>query len=205
MIMMVTDRGRVGGSLDRLADAIGRAARAGADAVQIREGSLDDRTLIDFVTRIVASVPSRVRILVNGRTDVALAAGAAGVHLRGDCVPASRVRAIVPHGFLVGRSVHSRDEALAAEADGGCDYLMFGTVFPSRSKPAGHAAAGVGLLGEVCRAVALPVVAIGGVNQARAAAVARAGARGVAGIEMFAAGDDRALAAAVARMRRAVQ
>jgi thiamine-phosphate pyrophosphorylase len=152
---------------------------------------------------MVASAPSRVRILVNRRADVALAAGAAGVHLRGDCVPASRVRAIAPHGFVIGRSVHSRQDARAAEADGGCDYLMFGTVFPSSSKPEGHAAAGVGLLGEVCRAVALPVLAIGGVNEARAAAVAGAGASGVAGIEMFTAADERALADALARMRAA--
>ena len=203
MIMMVTERGRFGGSLDRLADAIVRAARAGVDAVQVRERGLDDRTLLDFVTRVVAGVsPTAARVVVNGRVDVALAAGAAGVHLRGDCMPASRVRAIVPDGFLVGRSVHSREEAQTAEADGGCDYLIFGTVFPSSSKPQGHAAAGVDLLREVCRTVRLPVVAIGGMNEARAAEAARAGARGVAGIEMFAGADEGALAAAVAQMRR---
>jgi thiamine-phosphate pyrophosphorylase len=118
-------------------------------------------------------------------------------------MPASRVRAVVPDGFLVGRSVHSREEAETAEADGGCDYLIFGTVFPSNSKPQGQAAAGVDLLREVCRTVRLPVVAIGGMNEARAAEAARAGARGVAGIEMFAGADEGALAAAVAQMRRA--
>jgi thiamine-phosphate pyrophosphorylase len=205
MVMMVTDRRRFGGSLDRLADAIGRAARAGVDAVQIREPGLDDRTLVDFVTRIVASVPLPVRTLVNGRADIALAAGAAGVHLRSDCVPASRVRAIVPRDFLIGRSIHSPAEAMAAEEDGGCDYLMFGTVFPSSSKPFGHPVAGVGLLSDVCSAVSLPVVAIGGIDGARAADAARAGARGVAGIEMFAEADEPALAAAIARMRGAFE
>lgn len=204
MVMMVSDRGRFGGSLDRLADAIVRAARVGVDVVQIRERGLDDRTLIDFVTRVVAGVrQTGLRVVVNGRVDLALAAGAAGVHLRGDCVPASRVRAIVPHRFLVGRSVHSRAEAETAEADGGCDYLIFGTVFPSNSKPQGHAAAGVDRLREVCRAVRLPVVAIGGIDEARAAETARAGARGIAAIEMFASIDEHALAAAVTQIRRA--
>ena len=204
MVMMVSDRGRFGGSLDRLADAIVRAARVGVDVVQIRERGLDDRTLIDFVTRVVAGVSQTgLRVVVNGRVDLALAAGAAGVHLRGDCVPASRVRAIVPHRFLVGRSVHSRAEAETAEADGGCDYLIFGTVFPSNSKPQGHAAAGVDRLREVCRAVRLPVVAIGGIDEARAAETARAGARGIAAIEMFASIDEHALAAAVTQIRRA--
>jgi thiamine-phosphate pyrophosphorylase len=202
--MMVTDRRRFG-SLERLADAIARAARAGVDAVQIRERGLDDPTLIDFVARTVASVPRATRVIVNARVDVALAAGAAGVHLRGDCVPASRVRPIVPPGFFIGRSVHSREEAQAAEADGGCDYLIFGTVFPSNSKADGHAAAGVDRLRDVCRAVSLPVVAIGGINEARAETAAGAGARGVAGIEMFVSGDEPALAAAVARMRGAFE
>ena len=204
MIVMVSDRRRVGG-LDRLSEAIGRAARAGADVIQIRERDLDDRTLCDFVKRAVAVTrDTGARVVVNARIDVALAAGADGVHLRGDCVPASRARAILPPGFLVGRSVHSRAEAQAVEAEGGCDYLIFGTVFPSTSKP-GHEPAGLGTLEEVCQAVRLPVVAIGGVDAARAAEVARAGAKGVAGIEAFATGDEAALGRMIERMRVAFQ
>ena len=203
---MISDRRRFGGSLDRLAEAIVRAGRAGVDVIQIRERELDDRALCGFVGRAIASLRgTAARVVVNARIDIALAAGAAGVHLRGDCVPASRVRPIVPDGFLVGRSVHSREEARAAEADGGCDYLIFGSVFPSNSKPRGHEPAGLDLLRDVCRAVRLPVVAIGGMNAARAAEVARAGSRGAAGIEMFAGADERALAAAVAAMRRAFE
>ena len=205
-IVMVTDRQRHGGSLDRLVDAIGRAARAGVDLVQIRERDLDDRTLVALVTRALTAVrETRARVLVNERLDVALAAGAAGVHLRGTCVPASRARAIAPPGFLVGRSVHSREEAQSADQEGGCDYLIFGTVFPTAGKSEGHVAAGPDALREVCGAVRLPVVAIGGMNGARAADAARAGARGVAGIGMFAAGDERSLAGTVDQMRKAFE
>lgn len=205
-IVMVTDRQRLAGSLDRVAGAIARAARAGVDLVQIREPDLDDRALAAFVTRAATSIRgTRARVVVNGRADIGLAAGAAGVHLPGSGVPAPRVCAIVPQGFLVGRSVHSRAEAQAAESAGGCDYLIFGTVFPSNSKPPGHPAAGLDVLRDVCQAVRLPVIAIGGINAARAADVAHAGAKGAAGIELFANADEGALAAAVERMRRAFE
>ncbi len=81
---------------------------------------------------------TRTRILVNDRLDVALAAGAHGVHLRGDSMPASRARSLAPIGFLIGRSVHSVDEAVRRHADGGVDYLLFGAVF------ADHVQAGSG-------------------------------------------------------------
>ena len=90
------------------------------------------------------------RLLVNDRIDVALAARADGVHLPGRAVSSAAVRAIVPDGFLVGRSVHSAAEAIEAARDGGCDYLVFGSVFESASKPAGHAVAGLDALARVC-------------------------------------------------------
>ena len=83
------------------------------------------------------------------------------------------------------RNVHTLAEARAADAEGGCDYLIFGTVFASRSKPADHPIAGVDALAAVCRSVRLPVLAIGGVGPQNAEEVARAGAAGVAGISLF--------------------
>ena len=74
---------------------------------------------------------------------------------------------------------------MAAEAAGGCDYLLFGTVFASDSKPEGHVAAGLDALRRVCERVRLPVLAIGGMTIERAAAVARAGAAGIAAIGVF--------------------
>ncbi len=182
MICLVTDRRR----FDVL-DAVGAAAGEGVDLVQVREHGLDDRALLELVRRVLDRVGgTATRVVVNDRTDVALASGAHGVHLRGDSVPAARVRGLVPPGFLIGRSVHALDEAVAIDREGAVDYLIFGTVFPSASKPGGHHVAGVQALAAVCAAVRVPVLAIGGIDAARAAEVRRAGARGVAAIGVFA-------------------
>ena len=95
------------------------------------------------------------------------------------------MRERVGKGFLIGRSVHDLAEATAADRDGGCDYLLFGTVYPSRSKPEGHRVAGLDALRDVCRGVSLPVVAIGGITRERVAAVSAAGAAGIAAIGLF--------------------
>lgn len=160
--------------------------RQGVDVVQVRERDLDDRTLLILVEQIVAAVTgTATQVLVNGRADVAISAGAHGVHLRGDSPPASRVRAIVPPGFILGRSVHSLAEIDAAVADGACDYLMFGTVFPSAGKPPGHPVAGLDALAEACRRSPIPVIAIGGIDPPRIAAIAQSGAAGFAAVAMF--------------------
>jgi thiamine-phosphate pyrophosphorylase len=186
----------------RILAAIAATARAGATLIQIREPGLDDRALFALVSRAVeATAGTPARVVVNDRADVAMAASAAGVHLRGSSVPASRVRALAPPAFLIGRSVHAVEEARAVEAEGGCDYLVFGTVFPSASKPAGHRPAGLSRLREVCDAVALPVLAIGGLTEGRAPAAARAGAAGLAAIGLFA--DPESAGTAVAAVRRA--
>jgi thiamine-phosphate pyrophosphorylase len=172
---------------DRLVAWASVVARAGVDLIQIRERGLDDRRLVALVREVCDAVRgSEARVVVNERTDIALAAGAAGVHLPGSAPQPSRVRAIVPRGFLVGRSVHSEEEAVLAERDGGCDYLVFGTVFPSSSKPAGHPVAGVNALRAIAERVRLPVVAVGGVDAVRATEVAKAGAGGIAAIGLFA-------------------
>ena len=91
---------------------------------------------------------------------------------------------MAPRPFLVGRSVHSVEEAVAAADEGGLDYLIFGTVFESASKP-GHAAAGVAGLADVSGATRLSVLAIGGMTRERIPDVMAAGASGVAAISMF--------------------
>ena len=182
----VTDRRRYQLSLDQLIDRIVSATAAGADVVQIRERDLPDAQLAALVRKVVAALASSgARVLVNDRVDVAIAAGAAGVHLRADAPPASRVRAIAPDGFRVGRSVHSLAEVDAAVGDGGCDYLMFGTVFESSGKPGGHPVAGLDALAAACRRSPLPVIAIGGVTRARIADLMAAGATGFAAVDMF--------------------
>ena len=182
----VTDRRRLAVSVDALVDRAARAARDGVDVIQVRERDLPDGELVALVRRVVAAVAgTATRVLVNDRTDVAIASRAHGVHLRGDSVPASRVRAIAPQGFTIGRSVHSAEEIDAAIAAGGSDYLLFGTVFASAGKPSGHPVAGLGALADACRRSPLPVIAIGGIDAARLDDIARTGAAGFAGVGMF--------------------
>jgi thiamine-phosphate pyrophosphorylase len=184
---MITDRSRfAAGWEEALLARIAAAVRGGVDLLQVRERDLDARTLTRFVQRCVAAAAgTRTRVLVNDRVDVALAAGAHGVHLRSDSMPAPRVRAMTSPAFVVGRSVHSREEAARAAAEGGLDYLLFGTVFATASKP-GIAAAGVGTLADVARSTRLPVLAVGGITAARVPAVVDAGAAGFAAIGLFA-------------------
>jgi thiamine-phosphate diphosphorylase len=187
VVCMISDRRRLGGQAeDALVAIVGAAARAGIDLVQLRERDLDGGALVRLVARSIdASRHTRTRVLVNDRVDVALAAGAHGVHLRGDSLPAPRVRAVVPRGFLIGRSVHSREEAARVSAEGGVDYLMFGTVFSTASKP-GVSPAGIEGLADVVRASPLPVLAVGGITVDTARGLGRTGAAGIAAIGVFA-------------------
>ncbi|MGH2585320.1 MAG: thiamine phosphate synthase, partial [Dehalococcoidia bacterium] len=124
----------------------------------------------------------------------ALACEADGVHLAGG--GAEIGESDLPPTLLLGRSVHSLDAARRAEAEG-ADYLVLGTIFPSRSHP-GVLTGGTALVAEVSRVVAVPVIAIGGIATENAGAVIEAGASGVAVISaIFAATEPRAAAAAL--------
>jgi thiamine-phosphate pyrophosphorylase len=182
---MITDRRRLAGAEDALVQRVAAAAAAGVDLVQVRERDMEARDLSRLVERCVDAVKgTRTRILVNDRLDVALTTGAHGVHLRSDSMPASRARPLAPIGFLIGRSVHSAAEAVAACAGGGLDYLLFGAVFATASKP-GQAPAGVNALADVAAAVSLPVLAVGGVTRATAPQLAGTGCAGFAAIGWF--------------------
>jgi thiamine-phosphate pyrophosphorylase len=177
-----------GGTHRALVSLISEAAVAGVDLIQIREPSLDDRALLTLTRDAIETVgQTAARVVVNDRLDIAVAAHASGAHLRGESFSAARLRPIVPPGFLIGRSVHDVDQAIAAAASG-CDYLIFGTVFPSRNKPPGHPVAGLGQLSEIATAVRIPVLAIGGISTENAVDVINAGAAGVAGIDLFRSG-----------------
>lgn len=181
--MLVTDRRRFGLSAAALVE---RVARADVDLIQVRERDLTDWELLELLRAMVrATAGFRTKVLVNDRPDVAIAAGAAGVHLRSDSAPGARVRAMVPAGFVLGRSVHSLRDVDAALAAGGYDYLLFGTVFPSPGKPPDHPVAGLDGLAAACSRSPIPVMAIGGIDAARLADVAATGAAGFAGIGMF--------------------
>ena len=162
------------------------AVAAGIDYLQVRERDLEAAALGELVEELVAiAAGSSTRVIVNDRLDVALSCGAAGVHLRGDSVPASAARQIVPPGFLIGASVHTIAEALDAGPD--VDYLNAGTVWATPSKPTASpdALLGVDGLARIAAAVPVPVLAIGGVTTARLATIARTGAAGAAAITWF--------------------
>jgi thiamine-phosphate diphosphorylase len=170
-----------------LVPSITSAARAGVDLIHIRERHLPARDLLSLViASLQAAADTAARVIVNDRLDIALAAGAHGVHLRGDSCPPPAVRRLTPDKFIVGRSVQSLEEAAAVDDEGACDYLVFGTVFASATKPIDHRPAGLDALRAVCERVRVPVLAIGGVTAANAASLRAAGASGLAGIGIFA-------------------
>ena len=161
-------------------------AGAGVDILQIRERGLTDACLAALIRRVlIVTAATGLRVLVNDRTDVALATGAAGVHLPASSPASATVRRVVRPGMLIGRSVHEGADTRLAARTAGSDYLTFGTVFQSSNKPADHHPVGVAALRRACTATSLPVLAIGGVTLARAQEVARAGAAGVAAIGLF--------------------
>ena len=167
---------------------IERASAAAVDWIQIREKDLSARDLLELSQRAVATA-GKTRILVNDRLDVALAAGAAGVHLGGESAPVAEVArwcraGHAPAEFLIGASCHSLAEVLAA-GNSGADYVFFGPIFATPSKLRYGAPLGVEQLAEVCRQARIPVIAIGGITTGNAGECLRAGAAGIAAIRLF--------------------
>jgi thiamine-phosphate pyrophosphorylase len=175
-------------AIARLLEIIERAARAGVDAIQVREKDLSGRKLVETAAAATRSA-ANARVLVNDRLDAALAASAAGVHLGGESAPVEevaryRAEGRIPAEFLIGRSCHSLKEAVAAERNG-ADYLFFGPVFATPGKAAYGPPQGLERLAVVCASVRVPVFAIGGVTIEGAAECKRAGAAGIAAIRLF--------------------
>lgn len=164
-----------------------RAAELGATVIQLRDPEASVRRLEQEARRLVAA--SRLPVLVSSRCDLALAVEAAGVHLPEGDLPVAAARRLLPRPRLVGRSVHSLAAALEAEAEG-ADYVIFGPVFETPSHP-GRPPAGLEALRLVAGTVRIPVLAIGGVDAARAEDCLRAGAAGFAAIRHFRKGEGR--------------
>jgi thiamine-phosphate pyrophosphorylase len=202
IVCYVTDRKSFAGdraeaeAATRILQSTQVALAASVDWVQIRERDLPGGQLLELARRLVrlAAEPTAgayrlSRIMINDRLDVALAAAADGVHLGRESLP---IREVVrwcragnaPDGFAIGVSCHSVEDAREAE-NAKADYIFFGPIFETPSKRAFGAPQGLERLAEVCRALSMPVVAIGGINQENAAACIRAGASGIAAIRMF--------------------
>jgi thiamine-phosphate pyrophosphorylase len=172
------------------------AAAAGVDWIQIREKDLSGRDCglltreaLQRAAKSRAGNATPTRILVNDRLDVALSEGAGGVHLSENSLPLPEAKRLVraqalSQDFLIGVSCHSLEAARSA-ASGGADYLFFGPIFSTPSKAAFGAPQGLERFAEVCRAVSIPVLAIGGITLANASACLAAGASGIAAIRLF--------------------
>ena len=166
-----------------IAATVRRAVGEGVSIVQIREKLLTTRQLFELTVDAVRTADgSGTVILVNERADVAIAAGAGGVHLRSDSFGPAVLRPHVPESFVIGASAHTQDEVMRVR-DGGADYVLFGPVFDSPGK---RRAVGLDALRKVCAAVQpFPVLALGGIERSNADLAIDSGAAGVAAIRFF--------------------
>jgi thiamine-phosphate pyrophosphorylase len=168
------------------------AAAGSAVALHARDRAAGGATLARAAARLLALArPAEAAVFVSGRPDVAAALGAQGVQLAAEDLAPADARRVLPAGWI-GRSVHTEAEAAAA-VDEGADYLLVGNVYQTASHP-GRPAAGLGLV-RAAAALGRPVIAIGGIDAARAEAVREAGAWGVAAIAALWRAPDPAAAA----------
>ena len=169
---------------------------AGAPWLQLRCKGAPASAFLAAATALVRTAGAAgARVIVNDRLDVALASGAAGVHLGQDDLPLEAARRIAGDRLVIGISTHDAAQARAAE-DGGADYVGFGPMFATTSKPDALAPRTLDVLRQVRAAIRIPIVAIGGIDGASAATVLDAGADAVAMIGALAAAvDPRAFAA----------
>ena len=170
------------------------AARGGATMLQLRLKDADTRALVEVARALVATLS--IPVIVNDRMDVALAAGAAGVHLGVDDLPAPAARTIAPDGFIIGASVGNDDEVAGAV---GADYAGIGPVFGTTSKSDAGVAIGTAEFMRLSARTGLPSVGIGGVTPENAARVMEAGAAGVAVISALLGTRDPEVAARTLR------
>lgn len=192
-----------------LLEKIMEAASAGVDFVQLREKDLTGGALEKLARSAVEAIRnvsgnSQAKLLVNGRVDAALAAGADGVHLPANDLSVSEVRNIWAHAGksaapIISKACHTVEDVRAA-AESGADFVLFAPVFEKNNAP-GVRATGLEALREACR-VGVPVLALGGVTLANARVCFEAGAAGIAGIRLFQKSD---VAGTVSQLRDLVR
>ncbi len=176
-IYLVTDSNCIG---ERpLLECVEEALKGGVTLVQYRSKETDGGIMYkDALALRELCDKYQVPLIVNDRVDVALAVGAAGVHLGQDDLPCAVARKLVPENFIIGVSAHNVEEALAAQKDG-ANYLGCGAVFGSQTKN-NVSSLGLEKLKSIREAVAIPIVGIGGVTVENYAKVLATGANGAA-------------------------
>ena len=177
-LYLITDRMQTAGRA--LPAVVADALRGGLRAVQLREKDLAAAQLFEIAVELRQLTREYgAKLLVNDRVDVALAAGADGVHLGKAGLPVREARRMLGGEGLIGYSAHSADEALQAQRDG-ADFVTLGPVYHTPSKAQYGEPLGLSALSEAVRVVAIPVFALGGVKHSSVAEVLSAGAHGVA-------------------------
>jgi thiamine-phosphate pyrophosphorylase len=199
----ITDRRQFAGEADeqeqRLLAKIAECAAAGVEYVQLREKDLETRALEELALKAMAALgSSRTQLLINSRTDVALACGTHGVHLPANDLAASEVRSIFARAGkserMIGVSTHSAAEVASAESHG-ANFAVFGPVF---EKSGSANREGLEQLQRICHRTeaaqpSMPVWALGGITLENAGQCAAAGAAGIAAIRLFQENDVQAL------------
>lgn len=200
-LVVITDPGARSGPVEMALTAL----RAGARTVQVRWKGGATREVLALARALRA--PTReagALLIINDRADVALVADADGVHVGEDDLPVDEVRRITAAGFVIGRSVDTPLEAIAAE-EAGADYVGFGPIHPTGTKSDTGPVVGEEMLSAVRQAVGIPIVAIGGISRENAGGAIRAGADGVAVISAISGSEDpeAATAGILTAVRRA--
>lgn len=187
-LYLVTDRALCGNR--PLEEVVLSALRGGASCVQLREKDLSTRGFVEEAVRIKALMaPFRAPLIINDRIDVALAAGADGVHIGQDDMPYDLARKLLGPGAIIGLSVETWEDverALTLDAD----YLGVSPVFETPTKTDTKGSWGLDGLRRIRAATRLPLVGIGGLNAANAAEAVRAGADSIAVVSAICAADD---------------
>ena len=187
-LYLVTDRGLSLGRSTR--DVVEMAVRGGATCVQLREKTASTRAFIREALAIKDLLAShQVPLIINDRLDVAMAVDAEGVHLGQKDMPLDVAQSIVGDRMLIGISVESLADAIAA-TEGGADYLGVSPIYDTPTKTDTASALGLRGLAEIRRTVKTPLVAIGGLNADNAAEVIRSGADGVAVVSAIVSAED---------------
>jgi thiamine-phosphate pyrophosphorylase len=185
------------GGADPVAQAV-EALGGGASVLQLRVKDRPAGEVLEVAERLVALARGRALVIVNDRADLAVLAGADGVHVGDEDLPVAAARAVVGPDLLVGRSTRTLADGLAALAEG-ADHVGFGPIFATATKRIEEAPRGLGLLAEVASRLPAPVVAIGGIGLDTIGPVAAAGAAAAAVLgALFDGGEPRRRAEALA-------
>lgn len=193
-LYLITDRHQTGGR--PLAEVVRRALEGGVRAVQLREKDLSGAALYRLARELRRLTSDfEARLIINDRPDIALAAGADGVHIGASSLPVAAVRRLLGEGKTIGYSAHGIDEALSAQAEG-ADFVTFGPLYHTPSKASYGEPCGVRKLADAAFALRIPVIALGGISLATVAEALSAGVRGIAVISAILAAADPRVAAA---------